>query len=82
VYRTSAPEFELSNFEIRAQETPRVTDRRGPEIVFCEQGKLELACGAERLSLAQAESLFIAAAEPAYTITGEGRLFRAAVGRD
>jgi mannose-6-phosphate isomerase len=84
VYRTSAPEFELSSFEIRAQETPRVTDRRGPEIVFCEQGKLELelATGVEKLTLAQGESLFIAASEPSYAITGEGRLFRAAVGRD
>ena len=81
VYQTPAPEFELSSFELRASEAPVAADRRGPEIVFCEHGKLELECGAEKTPLAQGESLFIAANEPAYTVRGEGRLFRASVGR-
>jgi mannose-6-phosphate isomerase len=81
VYQTSAPEFELQSFELQSGEAPRVADRRGPEIVFCEQGALELECGSEKLALAQGQALFIAAPEPGYVIRGAGRLFRAGVGR-
>ena len=81
VYQTPAREFELQSFELRASEAPTITERRGPEIVFCEQGQLELTCGAETLPLAQGQALFIAASEPSYTVRGEGRLFRASVGR-
>jgi mannose-6-phosphate isomerase len=81
VYRTNAPEFELQSFEVRRTESPRVTDRRGPEIVFCEQGALELECAGETLALAQGQALFVAASEPGYAMRGEGRLFRASVGR-
>ncbi len=81
VYQTPAPEFELSSFELRAGEAPIAADRRGPEIVLCEHGRLELECGSEKTALPQGDSLFIAASEPAYTIRGEGRLFRASVGR-
>jgi mannose-6-phosphate isomerase len=81
VYQTSAPEFELQSFDLRKAEAPRVTDRRGPEIVFCERGALELECGGEQLALVQGQALFIAASEPGYVIQGEGRLFRASVGR-
>ena len=81
VYQTAAAEFELQSFELYPTEAPQVTDRRGPEIVFCEQGALTLECGAETQALAQGQALFIAAAEPGYAIRGEGRLFRASVGR-
>jgi len=81
VYQTPAPEFELQSFEVRPTEAPQVTDRRGPEIVFCEQGQLALECAGETLALAQGQSLFVAANEPGYAIRGEGRLFRASVGR-
>jgi mannose-6-phosphate isomerase len=81
VYQTPAPEFELQSFELRRTEAPVVTDRRGPEILFCEQGALELTCAAETLELTQGHALFVAAAEPSYTVRGEGRLFRASVGR-
>jgi mannose-6-phosphate isomerase len=81
IYRTPAPEFELQSFELRPLEAPQVTDRRGPEIVFCEQGQLELASAGETLALGQGQALFIAASEPSYVIRGEGRLFRASVGR-
>lgn len=80
VYRTNAPEFELSSYEVRPGEAPIAEDRRGPEIVLCEHGQLEVECGGEKTPLPQGDSLFIAANEPAYTIRGEGRLFRARVG--
>jgi mannose-6-phosphate isomerase len=81
VYRTNAPEFELESFQVLPGEAPNVADRRGPEILFCEQGQLALTCGAETLSLAQGQALFVAATEPSYSMRGEGRLFRASVGR-
>jgi mannose-6-phosphate isomerase len=81
VYRTSAPEFELQSFQVLPGEGPSVTDRRGPEILFCEQGQLALSCGAETLSLAQGQAVFVAANEPNYSLRGEGRLFRASIGR-
>jgi mannose-6-phosphate isomerase len=82
VYRTRAPDFELQSFEVRPTEAPQVSDRRGPEIVFCEQGQLALHCAGETLALAQGQALFVAASEPGYVIRGEGRLFRASVGGD
>jgi len=81
VYQTPAPEFELQSFHVLPGESPSVTDRRGPEIVFCEQGELSIQCGAETHSLTHGQALFVAAAEPGYAIRGEGRLFRASVGR-
>ncbi|HWZ87324.1 MAG TPA: mannose-6-phosphate isomerase, class I [Polyangiaceae bacterium] len=81
IYRTPAPEFELQSFELYVSEERTVTDRRGPEIVFCEHGSVELECARDRQPLAQGQALFIAAAEPGYVIRGEGRLFRASVGR-
>ena len=81
LYRTPAAEFELQSFRIVPAEPASVTDRRGPEIVICEHGQLTLECASEALTLTQGQSLFIAAAEPAYVIRGEGRLFRASIGR-
>jgi mannose-6-phosphate isomerase len=81
VYRTPAPEFELQSFELRALEEPTVSERLGPEIVFCTRGELELEAAGTTLSLARGQALFIAASEPAYRVRGEGQLFRASVGR-
>ncbi|HTA89983.1 MAG TPA: mannose-6-phosphate isomerase, class I [Polyangiaceae bacterium] len=81
VYQTSTPEFELQSFQLLPGEAPTVADRRGPEILFCEQGALSLTCAGETLALAQGHALFVAAAEPNYVVRGEGRLFRACVGR-
>ena len=82
VYRTNAPEFELQGFELRATEAPTVTDRRGPEILFCERGQLAIECAGETAPIAQGQALFVAASELGYVIRGEGRLFRASIGRD
>src|SRR5450432_2699770 len=57
VYQTPAAEFELQSFEVRPTEAPQVTERRGPEIVFCEQGQLALECAGETLALAQGQAL-------------------------
>ncbi|HEY0469052.1 MAG TPA: mannose-6-phosphate isomerase, class I [Polyangiaceae bacterium] len=81
VYQTSAAEFELQSFQILPGENPTVTDRRGPEIVLCQQGQVTVQQPNEQFALSQGQALFIAAEEPSYTLSGQGSLFRASVGR-
>ncbi|HYQ04211.1 MAG TPA: mannose-6-phosphate isomerase, class I [Polyangiaceae bacterium] len=81
VYQTPAAEFELQSFDLLPGEHPTVIDRRGPEILLCQQGEVTVQPRNERHRLAQGQALFIAADEPGYTLSGQGRLFRASVGR-
>ncbi|MES1173021.1 MAG: mannose-6-phosphate isomerase, class I [Myxococcales bacterium] len=81
VYRTPTSEFELQCFTLAGEESVTVSDRRGPEILFCQQGQLSVPSNEGKLTLAQGESLFVAADEPSYAISGAGTLFRASVGR-
>jgi len=81
VYRTPASEFELQSFQLLPGEGPTVSDRRGPEIVLCQQGQVTVASALERHELTQGQALFIAAREPGYSLSGRGCLFRASVGR-
>jgi mannose-6-phosphate isomerase len=81
VYQTPAAEFELQAFQLLPGERPIVTDRRGPEIVLCQQGQVTVESENERYALAQGQVLFVAAQEPGYALHGHGSLFRASVGR-
>ncbi|HET7544632.1 MAG TPA: mannose-6-phosphate isomerase, class I [Polyangiaceae bacterium] len=81
VYRTPASEFELQSFQLLPGENPRVTDRRGPELVLCQHGEVTVEHPDERHTLSRGQALFIAANEPSYALSGQGNLFRASVGR-
>jgi len=81
VYQTSAAEFELQSFQLLPGERPTVTDRRGPEIVFCQEGHVTVESPSEQCALVRGQALFIAASEPSYALRGQGNLFRASVGR-
>jgi mannose-6-phosphate isomerase len=81
VYQTPAAEFELQSFELLPSEHPQVTDRRGPEIVLCQQGEVTLLAEGEVRTLSRGQALFVAADEPSYELSGQGRLFRASIGR-
>lgn len=81
VYQTSAAEFELQSFTLLPGERPIVNDRRGPEILLCQRGRVTVENESERHELGQGQTLFIAAHEPGYALRGEGALFRASVGR-
>jgi mannose-6-phosphate isomerase len=81
VYQTPAAEFELQSFQVLPTERPTVTDRRGPEILFCERGTIEVTAAGESVALGQGQTLFLTAADPDYSLSGEGTLFRASVGR-
>lgn len=81
VYQTPAAEFELQAFQLLPGENPTVLDRRGPEIVLCQQGEVTVHHPGESHTLTQGQALFIAADEPSYGLRGNGNLFRASVGR-
>lgn len=83
VYRTPTPEFELSSFDVLDTENPTIIDRRGPEILLCQEGALTVQLGehALELELAQGQSAVIEASDPSYSLRGAGKLFRATVGR-
>jgi mannose-6-phosphate isomerase len=80
VYRTPTAEFELQSVTLTAPESITMSDRRGPEILFCQQGQLSVPSNGQALTLAQGQAVFVAADEPSYSVTGEGTLFRASVG--
>ena len=88
VYRTTAPEFELSRVEWARGEDGEVTLRcHGPQIVVCTAGLVKLRSGdGRRIELSRGQSVWLAAADPEVLVwpVGEGgaQLFRATAGSD
>ncbi|MGC7097172.1 mannose-6-phosphate isomerase, class I [Amycolatopsis lurida] len=86
VYRTGAPEFELSRVEWTASDREPVrAASTGPQILLCTEGALHVVAedGGE-LVLNRGQSIWLAAVDPAVTITPTGdrpaQLFRATAG--
>lgn len=77
-YLTPAPEFELSRIELR-EEALSLTPRGGPEILLMTEGHAALRRGDELVTLAPGASAFVAGTAGAYTVSGQGTLFRAGV---
>jgi mannose-6-phosphate isomerase len=79
VYPTPTDEFRLSRFQLRpgVSAQPR---RRGPEILLCTEGSARLSAGGQSLALPRGASVFVSAAEGAYTLEGEGVVYRATSG--
>jgi mannose-6-phosphate isomerase len=76
-FATPAREFELS----RLEPGPRgaVTLRTlGPEILLCVAGRVEVAAPGGAATLGRGESCAVPAAARAYTVSGQGVVFRAA----
>jgi mannose-6-phosphate isomerase len=78
VYRTDAPEFELSRVEWAAGDDGEVTVHcTGPQILLCTAGELLVTAeDGERLELARGQSVWLPAADPAVRLrpTGSGRV--------
>ena len=58
-------------------------DARGPEILLCVDGAVQLDCGGQRAELGPTQAAWIAACDPAVTLharTPTARIFRARVG--
>ncbi|USX50975.1 mannose-6-phosphate isomerase, class I [Lentzea sp. HUAS12] len=84
VYRTPAPEFELSRLDLTGE--TRV-DHEGPQIMICTAGAVVLTnARGEELRLARGESVWLPASDPAVLIRPDGvdsaELFRATAGND
>ncbi|MGZ3459177.1 MAG: mannose-6-phosphate isomerase, class I [Archangium sp.] len=79
VYPTPAEEFRLSRLQLSPGVSWR-SERRGPEILLCTGGAARLSVGRESLALPQGASVFVSAADGAYTLEGDGVVFRATAG--
>ncbi|MET9231923.1 mannose-6-phosphate isomerase, class I [Lentzea sp. NPDC003310] len=84
VYRTPAPEFELSRVDLTG-ETRLHHD--GPQIMICTEGAVVLTnARGEGLKLARGESVWLPASDPAVLVRPDGvesaELFRATAGTD
>ncbi|PTL81027.1 mannose-6-phosphate isomerase, class I [Vitiosangium sp. GDMCC 1.1324] len=79
VYPTPTEEFRLSRLELRPGVSPRPA-RRGPEILLCTRGAARLSIGGEVLPLPRGSSVFVSASDGAYTLEGDGVVFRATAG--
>lgn len=79
VYPTPTEEFRLSRFQLRPGVSAR-PERRGPEILLCTEGSAQLSAGGESLALPRGASVFVSAADGAYSLEGEGVVYRATAG--
>lgn len=80
VYQTPAPDFELTRLTLTGNQLK--LSRRGPDILLVVEGAVELESGPERHRLHRGASVFVDAAESSsLTVSGEGVVFRATVGR-
>jgi mannose-6-phosphate isomerase len=82
-YPTFVPDFEISRIAL-AQGNRYRRSTRGPEILLCASGGVEVGCGGEApLRLERGESAFVSADACDYEIVaaagGEARVFRASV---
>ena len=71
------PEFTLTRMALN---DARVLQRRGPEILLCTAGEIQVSAAADRQTLRQGDSLFAAFNEGPLSLTGRGTVFRASVG--
>ncbi|HYO57382.1 mannose-6-phosphate isomerase, class I [Archangium sp.] len=79
VYPTPTEEFRLSRIQLRPGVSAR-PERWGPEILLCTDGAARLSAGSGALALPRGASVFVSAADGAYTLEGEGVVFRATAG--
>jgi mannose-6-phosphate isomerase len=85
VYRTQAPEFEMSRMEWNGGETaPATLDGGVPRILVCVDGELTVTTPDKEEPLKRGQSLWIPATDPAVTLTPASsprvRAFAATVG--
>ncbi|WP_158888710.1 mannose-6-phosphate isomerase, class I [Amycolatopsis anabasis] len=86
VYRTNAPEFELSRLEWAAGDRTELdVDCAGPQILLCTEGTLMAgASDGQEVKLERGQSMWLAASDPAVRLrpvgAGRSQVFRATAG--
>lgn len=78
VYRTTAPDFQLSRIQVQK---PYRGEVAGPEILLVTEGAITITRNGDALRLGRGESAFVEASLGSYELSGEGQLFRARVGQ-
>lgn len=78
VFYAPVDDFELSVSTVADGQEHRIPGR-GPRIVVCLDGEVELRAGADHLRLAVGEAAFAAAADGPLVLTGRGRVVQADV---
>jgi mannose-6-phosphate isomerase len=79
-YRTPAEEFELSALRVDPRRSFESEAERGVELLLCTRGRVRVAAGASDEPLTPGRSLLAPAAAGAYTVQGDGDVYRVAVG--
>ena len=77
-FDTGIPEFVLRRLTVGG--SLEVPAEGSPRILLCVGGEAEITAGEQRLHLTRGQSCFLAADDPAATLTGEAALFLAAPG--
>jgi mannose-6-phosphate isomerase len=81
VYDAPVAEFQLSVIELDAGSAREPWHGgTGPEILLCLSGKLLVTRGSTSLELTRGQSIFCAAADAPYALSGSGRVARARAG--
>lgn len=79
-FDTDVPEFLLRRLTVGARGPLDVPGEGEPRILLCVGGEAEITAGGQRLRLTRGQSCFLAADDPAATLTGEAAFFLAAPG--
>lgn len=80
-WRPPVEEFQLTRVEVRPQDGAlALAALPGPQIVLCLRGTVVLHTGPDRVTLQGGSSAFVGADSPALRVSGDGEVFRAAVG--
>jgi mannose-6-phosphate isomerase len=84
VWRPDVDEFQLSRITIVSKDdaTPVPADPSitGPQILLCTRGKVQVRAGERTVQLISGGSAFVSAQAGPITVSGDGEIFRAAVG--
>ena len=84
VWRPDVDEFQLSRITLRTTDEHRAVTAdpsiAGAQILLCTRGQLQVRAGARTLLLTSGSSAFVSADAGPLALSGDGELFRAAVG--
>jgi mannose-6-phosphate isomerase len=82
-WRPNVEEFQLTRITVPAGAAPVAADPSitGPQILLCTRGTLQVQAGDQTVELPAGSSAFVGANAGPLTLSGEGEIFRAAVGQ-
>ena len=81
-WRPAVAEFQLSRVTVTSADEPVAADPSltGPQILLCTRGKVQVRTRNRTVQLIGGHSAFVTADAAPLTFSGDGEIFRAAVG--